>query len=57
MTHSVLQSQRDRQTDVMNWVLHLITYVFVSPNTLQSQFTEKGFKKIDFFFFVDLIYV
>ena len=35
----------------MNWVTfnHVYVYVFVTLNILQSQFTEKGFKKTENF--------
>ena len=43
--------ERERERWVMNWVTfnHVYVYVFVTLNILQSQFTEKGFKKTEKF--------
>ena len=35
------------QGKYLHLIVHVFTYVFVTPSFLQSQFTEKGFKKTE----------
>ena len=35
------------QGKYLHLIVHVFTYVFVTPSFLQSQFTEKGFKKAE----------
>ena len=46
------ESEREREREVGNelgYMNHVYVYVFVTLNILQSQFTEKGFKKTENF--------
>ena len=35
------------QGKYLHLIVHVFTYVFATPSFLQSQFTEKGFKKTE----------